>query len=155
MIKALLFDFSRTLLFPKDKTYKGNLNALHRQLSQTPGYDFLANFELNEEMFTFLNNIKDKYRMYMYTSESIQDTPEIKDKVDSYFDKIYSAEQIMLEKSDPESYKKLAEMIGLPIQDILFIDDLSVNIAAAKLAGMEVHQYIDNKGVFDKLNSLE
>lgn len=155
MIKALLFDFSRTLLFPKDKTYKGNLNALHRQLSQTPGYDFLANFELNEEMLTFLNNIKDKYRMYMYTSESIQDTPEIKDKVDSYFDKIYSAEQIMLQKTDPESYKKLAEMIGLPVQDILFIDDLPANIAAAKLAGMEVHQYIDNKGVFDKLNSLE
>lgn len=155
MIKALLFDFSRTLLFPKDKTYKGNLNALHRQLSQTPGYDFLANFELNEEMLTFLNNIKDKYRMYMYTSESIQDTPEIKDKVDSYFDKIFSAEQTMLQKTDPESYKKLADMIGLPVQDILFIDDLAANIAAAKLAGMETLTYIDNKGVFDKLNSLE
>jgi hypothetical protein len=34
MIKAIVSDFSRVLLFPKDKNYQDSLNALHKQLSQ-------------------------------------------------------------------------------------------------------------------------
>ena len=155
MIKALLFDFARTLLFPVNKTYQGGLNSLYRKLVQTPNFDFLSNFELNEEAFIFLGNLKYKYKLYMFTSESIQDAPEIKDKVDSLFDKIFSAEQMMLDKKDTETYKKLADIMELDVQDILFVDDNPDNILAARDAGMTTLQYKDNKSLMNYITSLE
>ncbi len=155
MVKALLFDFSFTLLFPKNKTYHGELNSLHRSYSQTPNYDFLANFELNEELITFLTEIKAKYKLFMFTSGTIQDAPEIKDKVDALFDKIFSAEEMMLSKKEPESYKKIAGLIDLPAEEILFVDDLERNVIAARLSGMEAYQYKDNKSVMNYINNLE
>lgn len=155
MIRALLLDFSFTLLFPKKSDYKGELNKLHRTLSQIPNYDFLANFGLNEELVMFLTNLKEKYKIYMFTSGTIQNAPEIKDKVDTLFDKIFSAEEMMLSKRDPESYTKIAGMIDLPKAEILFVDDMEANVLAAKNAGMEAFQYKDNKSLMNYIATLE
>jgi len=155
MIKALLFDFSFTLLFPRDTNYRGELNGLHRKLSQTSGYDFLSNFVLNEELMMFLTNLKEKYKIYMFTSGTIQNAPEIKDKVDALFDKIFSAEEMMLSKREPESYIKIAGMIDLPKEEILFVDDIEANVQAVRDAGLEAVQYIDNKSLMNYISMLE
>lgn len=155
MIKALLFDFSYVLLFPKDTNYHEELNTLHRKLSLTQNYDFLANFQLNEELMIYITNLKEKYKIFMYTSGTIQNAPEIKDKVDALFEKIFSAEEMMLSKKESDSYKKIAELIGLPIEEILFVDDLEANILPAKYAGMGAYQYKDNKSLMDHIKSLE
>lgn len=155
MIKALLFDFSRTLLFPKDIKYPGELNALHRKSAQDPNYDFLANFELNEELLDFLEHLKDRYKLYIFTSGTIQNAPEIKDRVAAVFEKIFSAEEMMVSKKEPESYKKIAARLGLPAEDILFVDDLPGNIQAANIAGLVTVQYKDNKSLMDYISGLE
>jgi len=155
MVKALLFDFSFTLLFPRDTNYRGELNGLYRKLSQIPNYDFLSNFFLNEELMIFLTNLKEKYKIYMFTSGTIQNASEIKDKVDALFDKIFSAEEMMLSKRDPESYTKVSEMIDLPKEQILFVDDIESNVLAAKNAGMEAFQYKDNKSLMNYIATLE
>ena len=78
MITAIIFDFSRVLLFPKDKNYKGKLNALHRELSKKPDYDVLENFEFNDELLSYLDKIKNKIDLYVFTTGIIQDSPKIK-----------------------------------------------------------------------------
>jgi hypothetical protein len=64
MIKVLLFDFSRTLLFPTDNNYKGELNPLHAQLSQTPDYDFNKHFFLNTELLKYLKISLERIAIY-------------------------------------------------------------------------------------------
>ena len=155
MIKALLFDFSRTLLFPKDKTYQGEVNALYRKLAQAPGFDFLANFELNSEMMIFLGHLKGRYKLAMFTSGTIQDAPEIKDVIAETFDEIFSAERMMITKDEQQSYKRIAGLLGLPAEEILFIDDLLKNIQAASIAGLAVFQYKDNESLMDYITGLE
>jgi len=148
-------DFSFTLLFPRNVGYKDELNKLHRSLSQSPDYDFLSNFGLNEELMMFLTNLKEKYKIYMFTSGTIQNAPEIKDKVDALFDKIFSAEEMMLSKREPESYIKIAGMIDLPKEEILFVDDIEANVQAVRDAGLEAVQYIDNKSLMNYISMLE
>ncbi|MGA2910652.1 MAG: HAD-IA family hydrolase [Candidatus Microgenomates bacterium] len=155
MIKALLFDFSRTLLFPKDVNYRGELNSLYRKLIQDPKFDFLSNYQLNEEMLIYLGNLKVKYKLYVFTSGSIQDAPEIRERVGEVFEKVFSGEEMMISKKEPESYKKIAELIGLPVSDILFIDDSPVNVQAAGIAGLSAVQYKDNKSLMNYIDSLE
>lgn len=154
MIKALTFDLSRTLIFPKDRAYAGELNALYRKLVQDPKFDFLANFELNEELFLYLTNLKEKYKMYMFTSGTLQNAPEIKNKIDALFEKVFSAEQMMVKKNEYGSYKKVAQLLGLSPNNILFVDDLSDNINAAKFAGFDAFQFKDNKSVISYIETI-
>ncbi len=155
MIKALVFDFSRTLFFPKDKEYTGELNALHRKLAVNPNYDILQNFEFNEELMIFLGHLKNRYRLYLFTSGTIQDAPEIKYKTASLFEKIFSAEQMQVSKKDLESYKRIARTLKLKPEEILFVDDLENNVLAAKYAGLNVIQYKDNHSLMDYIDLLE
>ena len=77
MIRAIVFDFSRVLLFPKDSGYTGSLNERHRELSKRGDYKLLEHFSLNEELLSYLDKIKGRYDLYVFTSETIQDSPEL------------------------------------------------------------------------------
>lgn len=153
MTKALLFDFSRTLLFPKDKTYIGGLNDLHKKISENPNYDFLESFELNKELLSYLETIKNKLSLYVFTSESIQEDPAIKNDVTKIFSKIFSAKELGLSKKDPKAYELIAKELNLNSDEILFIDDSSENLEAAKSAELQTLQYKDNS-IINELNTL-
>src|SRR6266705_1940087 len=107
MIKAILFDFSRVLLFPKKGTVIESLNGHHREMSKQKDYKFFDHFELNEELLEFLEKIKDKYTLYIFTSETIQETPEVALRIEKIFKKVFSGLRMGLDKKGSESYGKL------------------------------------------------
>ena len=72
MIKTLLFDFSRVLLHPTDKTYKGSLNNLHRELKDNESYYLFNYFELNQELLDYLKTVKNKFELCIFTTDIIQ-----------------------------------------------------------------------------------
>src|SRR3989344_5762920 len=104
MITTIIFDLSRVLLFPKDINYKGKLNALHEELSKKLGYDVLENFEFNEELLNYLDRIKKKVDLYVFTTGIIQNSPKIKSRLDKTFRDVFAAEELGLNKKDPKSY---------------------------------------------------
>jgi len=155
-IKALLFDFSRTLIFPRDKTYRGDLNPLHRKLkSENKNYNFFSYFRLNTELLDYLARLSDRFSLYIFTSGSIQNAPEIADKLRERFKEIYSAEQLDLSKKDPSAYEYLIKILELPGKEILFIDDSIGNIEAAKKAGLKTFLYTSNTSLISELEKLK
>lgn len=154
MIKALILDFSGTIIFPKDRAYSDSLNDLYKKLIQNPDFDFLANFELNEELIIFLTNLKEKYKLFLFTDSVLQNAPEIKDRINVLFDQIFSAEELMINKSDHNSYKKLAQKINMDANDILFIDDTLANVEAARFSGMDAILYKDNKSLMNYIETI-
>jgi len=52
-----------------------------------------------------------------------------------YFDKVYYSCRIGMRKPDAEIYEFVANDLGLPPENLFFIDDLPENIAACKAAG--------------------
>lgn len=143
MITTLLFDFSRVLLFPKDQDYQGELNVLHQQLFREVDYSFLDHFRLNEPLLTYLESVKDKVELYIFTSGSIQNAPEIKSRIDNVFRQVISAKEIGRSKKDPQAYSLVADKIGKSPDEILFIDDSAENIAAAREANLNTFLYQD------------
>jgi len=154
MIKALLFDFSRTLLFPKDRSYKEGLNSLHKKLSESPDYIFFEHFELNKEILHFLDRIKDKVSVYMFTSESIQETSDLKPIISKTFVKVFSAKMMSLDKKNPNSYLLISKDINIKPEEIVFVDDSLENIEAAIKAGFKTIRYTDNKELFNELSKF-
>jgi len=91
MKRILLFDFSRVLLHPKNKNYTDSLNDLYKSLLQRKQYDFFEHFSLNTELLAFLKPLKQRYPLYILTSDVIQDAREIRKALHEIFTEIFSA----------------------------------------------------------------
>lgn len=57
-------------------------------------------------------------------------------------------------KPNPVFYQALLDQSGVPASNILFIDDLAVNIDGARAAGMIGHQFISQKNLEQALTKL-
>lgn len=152
MLNTLLFDFSRVLLDVKDKSYKGFLNDLHREKSKQHGYKFFDYFELNKGLLEFLESIKDRYSLYIFTTGSVQNVPEVRKILDKIFLKIYSSEELDLNKKDPKSYLFIAKDLNKNPGEILFTDDQPDNINAAGKAGLTTIHFQSNRQFISDLS---
>jgi FMN phosphatase YigB (HAD superfamily) len=144
MIKALITDLSRVILFPKDKSYTGSLNSLHRDLSTHLNYRLLDNFELNSELLNYYKSLGNKLDLYLFTSEIIQDSPELQPFIKPNFKAVYSALSMGVGKKDEDAYLQLSSKIDIEPDEIVYIDDNEINLNAAKKAGLQTILYKDN-----------
>lgn len=138
MISTIVFDLSRTLLFPKNKNYKGELNGLYKEVSGDTDFNFFNYFYLDAETLSFLEILKDKCDLYIFTTGSIQNDPKIKKRLLSIFKRIFSAEEMKLFKKDPKSYKEISKALNRSPQEIVYVDDSKENLEAARLADFNV-----------------
>ena len=144
MIKALVSDFSRVLLSPKDDNYTEGLNTLHKKLSAGGDYDFWSYFRLNQDFLAFSKTISEHIPVYMFTTEYIQEHPALQPELSGIFKKVFSGARLGLKKVDAQSYHFIAKEIGLKPEEILYIDDKQANLDAAKETGMVVIRYETN-----------
>ena len=144
MIKALVTDFSRVLIFPADDTYVGGLNALQKELTAKGSYAFWDYFRLNQDLLTFYKELRTQIGVYMFTSEYIQEHPALQSYVDGVFQGVFSGARLGLKKTRVESYTEIARSIGLPPQQILYVDDHEANGGVARSAGMVVVRFESN-----------
>lgn len=154
VIQALVFDFSRVLLFAKDPDYKDDLNPLHRKLlEQDADYPFLEYFYLNQELLDYLGELGTK-RRFIFTSGIIQDAPAIQANIRGVFEAIYSAEKMGVRKTEPDAYRQLCQNIQLQPHEVLFVDDSQRNLDAAAQTGMQTFLFTGNEGLLPALEIL-
>jgi len=154
MIKVLLFDFSRVLLHPTDKTYSGSLNRLHRELKDNESYYLFHHFKLNDQIIEFLKSLNRKYNLAIFTTDVIQNDPLIKEIIGPVFSKIYSASELGISKKEISSYEFLVKDLKVAPGEILFIDDTFGNVEAAQTAGLKTHHYKTNGELIKFLESV-
>ena len=147
-------DLSRVLLFRKDNPKLGKLNDYHKKLLQEGDYDFWEYFELNTKLLEFYREISSSIDIYLFTSKYIQEYPPIRRKLRPVFKKIFSAARLGVHKSTPEAYQKISNLIDLPPQKILFIDDSQSNIGAAKRAGLNTIYFTDTETAIKELREI-
>ncbi len=147
----LLFDFSRVLLFPTDSAYSGSLNGLYKDKKQEKSFDFFNYFSLNKDLLDYLKSNQDTFELFMFTSESIQDAPELSPYIKPLFKKIFSALDIGHAKKDPQSFREIVKNLNVEASDITFIDDSLENIQAVEQAGLKTIHYVNNEDLFKQL----
>jgi FMN phosphatase YigB (HAD superfamily) len=155
MIKTIISDFSRVLLFPKDASYTDSLNALNNHLlSENPDYDFYDYFFLNNELLTFYAEINISTPVYIFTSDKIQDHPAIKEIISKSVSGILSAKEMNVQKTNSLAYERVLNELSLRPPEVVFIDDQETNIDAALIAGMNVIQYVENQTTIEEIRKL-
>ena len=149
MIKLILSDFSRTILFAKDPIYKGSLNELYKTIS--PNREtFWDTFYLNERYFGTLSTLD--IAKSIFTTGYLQNDIQILPLLEQVFSKILNCESIGgIKKDNPLAYQKIIELIGIPGSSILFIDDEATNLTAAAEAGLQTLKFEDNDDFYVNL----
>ncbi len=146
-MRKIVFDFSRVILFPKDAVYQGSLNKLYKEISIQTGFSFSDNYYLNQELLDYLETLKEKVEMIVFTSGVLHEHPEVSPKI-SMFNLFIKSGDYNLDKANPESFYQLAKILGTPEKELVFIDDSEKNIVAAKKAGLQTHHYVNNPDLF-------
>lgn len=155
MLNTILSDFSRVLLSPKDSSYTGKLNRLHKELSEkNEHYPFFEHFVLNEDLLNYYKTLKPKFSLHIFTTGTVQNHPEVRKIIDPIFDTIFSAEDYSLHKNAPHAYIFIAKKLNKKPEEMLFIDDKKQNIEAAQKVGVTGVQYKDNERLFTSLQEL-
>lgn len=129
----------------------GSLNKLNRTFAGQPGYSILNHFRLNEELFAYLRVLGRSKNLYVFTSETIQDAPELASRLAPVFKKVYSAEKLSTSKKNPEAYGIVLKDLNKNPEEALFIDDNRGNIEAASRAGLHTILYTSNDLLFPEL----
>ncbi|MDO8609295.1 MAG: HAD-IA family hydrolase [bacterium] len=144
MITTILSDFSRVILNPKDKNYKGTLNGLNKELSEkNTNYIFFDYFEFNDEILNLYRQLKTKYSVNIFTTGIIQNKSEVRRVIEPIFDNIYTAKDFGLDKKQSEAYLFITQKLNKKPNEILFIDDQEENTVAAQKAGLNTLLYVD------------
>jgi FMN phosphatase YigB (HAD superfamily) len=123
-----------------DKTgYRGSIRDFHQVWS-----DFFDGTVLGAE--ELLERVRSRYRVAFLSNSNEVHAELIPRKFSSLFekdDRFIFSHRFKVAKPDPEIFRRALETIGATAQQVVFIDDLSENITAARSLGMQAYQFID------------
>ena len=100
--------------------------------------DWLTLTYLNEEVAAWVRSLRPRYRVATLSNAFSDARSEClkRYQLDEMVDlMVFSAEQGMA-KPDPEIYQRTLEMLGLPAGSVIFFDDRSENVDAARSVGL-------------------
>lgn len=103
--------------------------------------------EPNHEVFELLTDLRDEgYRMALLTNNVREWEHRWRGMfpIDDLFEVVVDSAFVGMRKPDLRIYELTVERIGVPAEACLFIDDMEVNIAAARDAGMAAVHFREN-----------
>lgn len=111
-----------------------------------------------EDNASIIGQLKDKgHKLYIISNFHKEAFEYLRDKYEffGYFDDIIISADVKLLKPDKKIYLHLINKYNLIPEECVFIDDMEMNIDAAKSLGMNTIWYKDNVSVKDELKKLE
>jgi putative hydrolase of the HAD superfamily len=109
---------------------------------------FFAALHPNEPMIELMRELKESgLRMAMLTNNVREWEPLWRPMlpVDEIFETVVDSGFVGYRKPEPEIYAMTLERIGMPAEACLFVDDLEVNIDAARELGLQAVHFQDNE----------
>jgi putative hydrolase of the HAD superfamily len=75
-------------------------------------------------------------------------------QLDQRFDAVVISNQVGLRKPEPAIYRLAADKLAIPLERIVFVDDIAANLQPAQELGMAVIHHVDPAGTVWKLERL-
>ncbi len=149
MKKHLIFDFFNVILF--HDSHRDGVGTVYKQIRYI--ISFISSALINQELLDFIKDNQHLFETHIFTnSGSLVKNPVIYKEIGDYFENIFISGELDLDKTDPETYQKIAKKLDTTPENIIFVDDSEWNVEAAREAGCKGIVYENNKQLFQKLN---
>lgn len=101
-----------------------------------------------------LERVRARYRVAFLSNSNEVHAELIPRKFSSLFekdDRFIFSHRIKVAKPDPEIFRRALDTIGALPHQVVFIDDLSENVTAARSLGMQAFQFLDTQSLLRQL----
>jgi putative hydrolase of the HAD superfamily len=113
--------------------------------------------EPNEELFAYYRELRDRgVRLAMLTNNVREWEPLWRSKlpIDDVFETVVDSGFVGMRKPEPGIYALTLERLGLPAEACVFVDDLEINVDAARELGLQAVLYRDTAQAIAELDAL-
>lgn len=118
---------------------------------------FWAQLETNHELLGVLHELRNEgYRMALLTNNVREWEPRWRAMipVDDLFETVVDSAFVGMRKPDPRIYELTVERIGVAAEECVFIDDMEINVAAARDLGMAGVHFRDTAQAITDLHAV-
>ena len=109
---------------------------------------YFANLHPNDELIAFMAGLRDRgLRMAILTNNVKEWEPRWRAMlpVDDIFELVVDSGFVGMRKPDPEIYELTCSRLGVPAEACLFVDDIEINVDAARALGMTAVHFRENE----------
>lgn len=136
------------------QTHRGVENVSENQIWEAWNALLLT---FKKERIDLLKNLRESYNIYLLSNTNLPHRTHFKelyknqfgDDFEHLFTRCFYSDEMHLRKPNTEIYLQVAKAIGSNSDDILFIDDLQVNIDEAKACGWNAYCLKNNESIID------
>ncbi len=107
--------------------------------------------ELKKDMVELLKLIAKNYICVCLTNNFSNSDNKNFGKVKSYFKHIFESSKLAMRKPEKQIYQHVLKVMKVQAKEILFIDDLGINLKPAREIGFHTYKFIDSKRTIDYL----
>jgi putative hydrolase of the HAD superfamily len=121
------------------------------------GERYMAALDANDELFAHYRGLHARgVRFAMLTNNVREWEPHWRSKlpVDEIFETVVDSAFVGLRKPDPAIYAIVLERLALPAQACAFVDDIAVNVEAARALGFAAVHFRDTAQAIAELDAL-
>jgi putative hydrolase of the HAD superfamily len=121
------------------------------------GERYLNGLDPNAELFAYYRRLHDRgVRLALLTNNVREWEPFWRSKlpVDEIFETVVDSGFVGLRKPDPAIYALVLERLALAAEECAFVDDLAVNVEAARALGFAVVQHRETEQTIAELDAL-
>ncbi|MEU3206198.1 HAD family phosphatase [Streptomyces cyaneofuscatus] len=100
----------------------------------------------NEELMAYLRGIRRRCRLGILSNSFVgaRERETALYHFDELVEQIVYSHEIGINKPDPRAFEAACAALGVRPEDGLFVDDVVINVEAARALGMQAHLYEDN-----------
>jgi putative hydrolase of the HAD superfamily len=121
------------------------------------GERYMAALDPNEELFAYYRGLHERGMRFAMLTNNVREWEPLwrtKLPVDEIFETVVDSGFVGLRKPDPAIYALVLERLALPASSCVFVDDLGVNVEAARALGFAVVQHHETERTIAELDAL-
>ena len=111
---------------------------------------------VNQELVALIHKLRPRYKIGLLSNawNDLRQVLATRLPIGHLFDDMLISAEVGLGKPDPRIYHLAVERLGVQPHEAIFIDDVLVNVAAARSVGLQAVHYRSNPQLFAELESL-
>jgi putative hydrolase of the HAD superfamily len=119
--------------------------------------DFLERYwsadDVNWELLEFITNLHPRYKVSLLSNawDDLRKTMHERWNMDVLFDDLVISAEVGIVKPDPRVFHLAVERLGVQPAEAVFIDDMQINVEAARQQGLEGIQFLDTRQTLARL----
>lgn len=110
----------------------------------------------NTELIAYAAGLRPRYVTAVLSNSFVgaREREQERYRLGDLFDHVLYSHEEGMEKPDPRFYELLCHRLDVEPSDVIFIDDLAVNVDAARAAGMEAVRFVDTPSAVERIEAL-